>query len=315
MNKRPVSVRSLRITALAILAVTAAATALLLFLPASEPPAPGDDGQPVATDAHAAFTISEPSPVVRESDPTRIQTVTDPTMPFAEQHVPTTVPSTPASGRPIQNPFIADPDKIPASTSGTAPDASIRATPSPTAATTARYAKESAFFLRRLPFLEKHLRSSRFITETVEVDTANPTSMVILANSAALAENLDGFFRFTIDRDGETWGNAPLALGIMRLYTDSGRDKAYADGTFCSDGLEGVLDGAVRAILDTAYEPGMTTFILEQYRAGRIARSGGGTVSKPATRVVASFSWLDVVYNDGYVTYVEFYPDTGTVKA
>ncbi len=178
-----------------------------------------------------------------------------------------------------------------------------------------RYRSETEYFLSRLEPLEAILRTSRFHTASYDVDTANPTRMVVLADSRAQADNLDGYFRIAIDRDGETWGNAPLALGIGRLFTDSGRDRAYAEGTFCSDGLDRLLGDALQAVLGEAYDPGMADFILDRYRAGRSTGISAGGPERTTDRTVASFQWIDVVYVDGFVSYVEFYPNAPVSKA
>ena len=98
------------------------------------------------------------------------------------------------------------------------------------------------------------------------------------------------------------------------MYTDSGRDRAFADGSFCSDGLDSRLGDALAVLLGDAYQPGMLAFILEEYRAGMESRVLSGGSGRTGYRAVAPFPGWDIVFNDGYVTFVEFYPDSSPLK-
>jgi len=309
MKKKAMNVKSLQIAALLALSAIAVATALMLLIPdpnpitpASEPPQSTDGTTPSTGAGRLQTTIPTEPPGTLETG--------------AQETANATAMVT------ARNPFIADAGPV----GTTSPTSAMKVTSSTsdmsighrqTALTTEtaarpRYESETAFFLSRLPSLREVLRTSRFFSAEYEVDPANPAIMVILSVTEERARNLDGFFRFALDRDGETWGSAPLALGLDRLYAEAGRDRAYADTTFCSDGLDGLLDRAIRAMLGGAYEPGVTAFILERYRDGMAARVRGE--SRPSSRVAASFAWLDVVYSAGYVNYVEFYPNPNVVK-
>jgi len=150
-----------------------------------------------------------------------------------------------------------------------------------------RYADEVSLLLTRIETVREVLASSRFHPGVYEVDAANPTSMVVLADTRERAENLDGFFRLGVDLDGETWGNAPLALGLSKLYTETGRDRAFADGSFCSDGLDRLLGDALASMLGDGFEPGMLEFILEEYREGmetRVLSDGPGRTDTGRSR-------------------------------
>lgn len=177
-----------------------------------------------------------------------------------------------------------------------------------------RYVDEVSFLLSRIGAVKEVLAPSRFYPGTYEVDAANPTSMIVLADTREHADNLDGYFQLGVDLDGETWGNAPLALGLARLYTETGRDRAFADGSFCSDGLDRLLGEALAAILGDAYNPGMLAFILEEYRKGMEVRILSDGPGRTGYRAVAPFPGWDVVFNDGYVTLVEFYPASSPLK-
>ncbi len=178
-----------------------------------------------------------------------------------------------------------------------------------------RYAVACRQFLARVDAIQAAMRDDRFYLGVYEVDAANPTLMLVLSDTKARADNLDGYFRLAIDRDGETWGHAPLAIGLNSLFTLSGRDRAYADGKFCADGLDDLLAATLQAALAERYDPGILTFILEEYRTGMELRWQGGGIGRTAYRAVAPFPALDVVFNDGFVTYVEFFPDPSPAKA
>ena len=299
----------------AVLAVSAALAATLLLLPEFLPgrDSPAESGQ-------AGSESTGPAPAVSIAEP--VPAGTSPWTLSSTAWLPTAEAATSGTARP--NPFIAKPTDEASRVTTSADSSSVATTvPSsaadsvllPTVPTLPRYANESNFFLSRLPILEEALRSPRFFTGSYELDIANPTRMVVLSDTQDRAANLDGFFRIAVDLDGETWGGSPLALGISRLYTEGGRDRAYADGTFASDNLDLLLDEALRAMLGDAYEPGITGFVLQQYQDGMAIRAQSGGASRPASKVVASFAWLDVVFTDGFATYVEFYPNPAVSKA
>ena len=303
--------RTLRMAAFAVLAITAAAAAYMLIWPGPTAGAPGGPGDTRPTtagriDPSLSYPVSTAGP--NGTDPSG--------------GAPTGVIDPGASGqagvtRPIPTayfPGLSPGGEEPVSPASTASAGGATAMPGDTTGTQPRYAGEVSLFLSRVGAVGEALSASRFHLGFYEVDAANPTSMVVLAATKERADNLDGFFRLAIDLDGETWGNAPLALGLTRLYTESGRDRAYADGTFTSDGLDTWMGAALSAALGDAYEPGMLDFILEEYRTGMETRVLTGGVGRTGYRAVAPFSRWDVVYNDGYVTFVEFYPGSMSPK-
>jgi len=271
--------RTIRIAAFALLAITAAATSSLLIW--SDPPA-GDPRVGVRTMPSAAGWTDPLTPAGNRTASTSGGETSGTTW---TMHSGT---ATGTGGTPSQ----------PADAEQTRP----------------RYADEVSLLLTRIETVREVLASSRFHPGVYEVDAANPTSMVVLADTRERAENLDGFFRLGVDLDGETWGNAPLALGLSKLYTETGRDRAFADGSFCSDGLDRLLGDALASMLGDGFEPGMLEFILEEYREGMETRVLSDGPGRTGYRAVATFSAWDVVFNDGYVTFVEFYPVSSPFK-
>jgi hypothetical protein len=317
MKKRTANRKTLQIASLLALSTIAVATVVLLLVPDADPiPLPTETLQSSALAAETSGVGLQPvqMPTMTTNDPLPLAITTTGS---GSQATASATARTSA-----RNPFIADTQ--PAAPTGPAETVrAVAATPvQSTAYTTSgrtyrttsipRYASESAFFAAKIPLLREALLKSRFISAVYEVDPANPSIMLVLTDTEARARNLDGFFRIAADKDGETWGGAPLAMGMDRLYTEAGRDRAYADGTFCSDGLDTLLDTSIRTMLGGAYEPGITAFILERYKAGMSARLVGEP--RLSSIVVASFTWLDVIYREGYASYAEFYPNPDASK-
>jgi hypothetical protein len=161
-------------------------------------------------------------------------------------------------------------------------------------------------FASRIEALATSLSFTSRTFADLELDPATGTRALILAKNLVCAENLNGYFYFLFDPDASSSGIAPLVLVVDRLFTDEERENSLADGSYSTVEIETALRSALVAILGTEEGKRASDFVVGLYRELFALRLNGTAPSE--TRRFLALPETTVVFQDTYMTYVEFLP-------
>ena len=165
---------------------------------------------------------------------------------------------------------------------------------------------QTARFSTRIDSLAASLSGTSRTFADLALDPAAGTRALILAKNLVCAENLNGYFYFLYDPGAATSGIAPLVLVVDRLFTDEDRERVLADGTYATPEIETALGAALEVLLGPSEGKRASAFALGLYREVFSARVAGEPPSE--TRRFLALPETTVVFQDAYMTYVEFLP-------
>ena len=166
--------------------------------------------------------------------------------------------------------------------------------------------KQAARFAPRLEALSASLSDAPCTFADLLLDPSSGTRALILAKNLVCAENLNGYFYFLFDPGASASGIAPLVLVVDRLFTDEDREKVLAEGTYATPEIEAALRSALMVLLGAVEGERASDFATGLYREVFSARMAGAGPSE--TRRFLELPATTVVFQDSYMTYVEFLP-------
>lgn len=147
--------------------------------------------------------------------------------------------------------------------------------------------------------------TSGYTAALVRPDTGSRRVFLIVAADAVAADSLNGFFFWYVDPEPPQTGDAPLLLGLDRLFPESGRAVAVAGETYSDPAVVGLLDLSLQLMLDRHYQQGIADFILTSYRQGFAARLGDQDL--PESKALQTrFGRIEVIYRHAPVNTVSF---------
>ena len=150
------------------------------------------------------------------------------------------------------------------------------------------------------------LSGSTRVFADLPLDASVGTEAFILAWSRVGAENLNGYFYYLYDPSAPGSGIAPLVLVVDHLFDDGDRTRAIADQTFSTPDIEATLRDSLAALLGAADGEKAAGFVTGLYREVFKARVSGAVPTE--TRRYLALDGVTVVFQDSFMTYVEFLP-------
>jgi len=161
-------------------------------------------------------------------------------------------------------------------------------------------------FADRLDALAAALSGTPYAFADLSLDPATGTRAFVLADTEAGAANLNGYFYFLYDPGASRSGLAPLVLVVDRLFEQDERNRAIADRSFSTPAVEDTLRDAFSALLGASEGKRAADFATGLYRAVFSARVDGAAPVE--TRRYLALPSGTVVFQDSYMSYVEFLP-------
>jgi hypothetical protein len=123
-----------------------------------------------------------------------------------------------------------------------------------------------------LPGLQREAERLGMTAAYILPDENSSAGFLIVAPDTASARQINGYFYWLSGESAAEQDAEPVLLGLDRLFTESGREKAVASGLFSEAGIEQLLEYSLRTVLSGFYQPAMLDFILSCYRADFAAR-------------------------------------------
>ncbi len=161
-------------------------------------------------------------------------------------------------------------------------------------------------FADHLDALVASLSGTPYAFADLSLDPSAGTRAFVFADSVAGAENLNGYFYFLYDPNASRSGLAPLVLVVDKLFEEDERGRATSDRTFATPAVEDALRAAFDALFGAVEGKRAADFATGIYRAVFSARVDGAPPVE--TRRYLALPSTTVVFQDSYMTYVEFLP-------
>lgn len=135
-------------------------------------------------------------------------------------------------------------------------------------------------------------------------DADTGQSFLVVAPDMSAAEMLNGFFFWLLDPQAAITGDPSLVLCIDRLFSESNRQAALADGLYSDPRVVGLLELSLQQLVDIGDDPEILTFILDCYRRDFSLRLLGGTLIRQTWQTV--HDRIEVTYEAAILSTVSF---------